>query len=164
MSLNDRSSSLHDRRSSKSSSRRVSAVSSIFPPLHRFPYRNSPLNSPSEISLTASRENLPETTDQGSTRDSTVRSVEELAQQSAQSEHDQGEASTIGPLNPPWSPSLKTSTVDTTTFCASPEPMTTSEASTLHRSPSVAESYREPRLSWMVTLLLLTVVTIVSNE
>jgi Ca2+:H+ antiporter len=38
--------------------------------------------------------------------------------------------------------------------------MTLSERANLHRSPSAAESFREPQLSWMVTLLLLTLVTI----
>lgn len=46
---------------------------------------------------------------------------------------------------------------------ASPEPMTNAERANLHRSPSAAESFREPQLSWMVTLLLLTLVTIVSD-
>ncbi|KAG1827953.1 hypothetical protein EV424DRAFT_1596274 [Suillus variegatus] len=43
---------------------------------------------------------------------------------------------------------------------ASPEPMTNTKRANLHRSPSAVESFREPQLSWMVTLLLLTLVTI----
>ncbi|KAG1729671.1 Sodium/calcium exchanger protein-domain-containing protein [Suillus paluster] len=163
MSLNDRTGSMHDRQISSSSSRRISVVSSIFPPLHRFPYRNSPLNSSSEVTLTGSKENLPETTNQGATEESADRLVEEESPQDTQPEHGHVDGSTIGPLNPPWSPSPIPSTADTSPFRGTspePEPMTTSEQANLRRSPSAAESFREPQLSWMVTLLLLTVVTI----
>ncbi|KAG0695356.1 hypothetical protein DFH29DRAFT_1005550 [Suillus ampliporus] len=146
MSLNDRPGSMHDRRNSSSSSRRTSVVSSIFPPLHKFPYRNSPLNSSSEVTLTGSRENLPEITNQGITQETPDRLFEEALPQNTQPQHGGIDGSIVGPLNPPWSPSPMPSTADTSPFrSASPEPMTT---------------LRTSESAWMVTLLLLTLVTI----
>ncbi|KAG1802444.1 hypothetical protein EV424DRAFT_1584703 [Suillus variegatus] len=100
-----------------------------FPPMPRFAYRNSSLNSSSEVTLTESKEQIPE---KGYTQRSTDALAEGVSQQqNTQAEHDH---------------------VD--------EPMTNAERANLHRSPSAAESFREPQLSWMVTLLLLTLVTI----
>ncbi|KAG1743446.1 hypothetical protein EDB19DRAFT_1827345 [Suillus lakei] len=160
LTLNDKPGSMHDGHSSTSSSRRVSVISSNFPPLPKFSYRNSPLNSSSEVTLTGSKDHLPETTNQGVTQESTDRLAEEMLRHTMQPEHDD-DGSTVGPLHPPWSPSAMASAVDTGSFrYASPEPMTTSEHANLHRSSSAAGSFREPQLSWMITLLLLTLVTI----
>ncbi|KAG1869667.1 Sodium/calcium exchanger protein-domain-containing protein [Suillus tomentosus] len=150
--LNDKP-SMHDIRS-LTSRRRVSA-------LPKLPYKNSPLNSASEITLTGSKEHLPETIKQGVIQESTNRSSEGVSRQTTQNEHDHVDGSTVAPLNPPWSTSPMPSPVDTDPIrCASPEPMTASEGADLHRSPSATNSFREPQLSWMVTLLLLTLVTI----
>ncbi|KAG2149063.1 uncharacterized protein EDB93DRAFT_1143435 [Suillus bovinus] len=152
--LHDKPGCMHDGRSSVSTLRRVSA-------LPRFPYRNSQLNSSSEITLTGSKDHLPETTKQEVVQDSTHRLAERLSQQTTQNEHDHVDGSTVASLNPPWSTSPMESAVDTDPIrCASPEPMSTSEHANLHRSPSAVDSFREPQLSWMVTLLLLTLVTI----
>ncbi|KAG2035262.1 Sodium/calcium exchanger protein-domain-containing protein [Suillus americanus] len=140
----------HDGRSSASSSRRASAISSNFPLLPKFPYRNSPLSSSSEITLTGSKDHFPETTKQGVTQESTNRLAEGVSQQTTQPEHDHVDGNTVDLSN------LDTGSI----LCASPEPMTTSERASLHRSPSATDSFREPQLSWMVTLLLLTLVTI----
>ncbi|OAX41504.1 hypothetical protein K503DRAFT_490567 [Rhizopogon vinicolor AM-OR11-026] len=150
ISLSDKAGSIYDRPTLRS--RRGSTMSSFFPPLHKFTYRSSPLTSSSEVTLTSSKENLAETADKGSL-------VEEPSRQSAQPDYNlnHGDGRTIGALQPPWSPSPM---VDTGARCASPEPMTTSGNSTPQRPPSSAESFTEPRLSWMVTLLLLTSVTV----
>ncbi|OJA08485.1 hypothetical protein AZE42_02860 [Rhizopogon vesiculosus] len=150
ISLSDKAGSILDRPTLRS--RRGSMISFFSPPLHKFTYRNSPLTSSSEVTLTSSRENLAEITDKGSL-------VEEPSRQSAQSDYNlnHGDGRTIGALQPPWSSSPM---VDTGARCASPEPMTTSGNSTPQRPPSPAESFTEPRLSWMVTLLLLTLVTV----
>ncbi|KAG1762730.1 hypothetical protein EDD22DRAFT_890487 [Suillus occidentalis] len=154
-SLNDKRGSMHDDQSSAPSSRRVSMISSNFPPLPRFPYRNSPLNSSSEVTLTESKEQVPE---KGYTQKSTDPLAEGVPQQPTQAEHDHVDG---GSLNPPWSASPMASPDETGRIrYASPEPMTIPERANLHRSPSAAESFREPQLSWMVTLLLLTLVTI----
>ncbi|KAG1775921.1 Sodium/calcium exchanger protein-domain-containing protein [Suillus placidus] len=159
MTLNDKPGSIHDGQSSAPSSRRVSVISSNFSLLPKFPYRNSPLNSSSEVTLTGSKEHLVETTKQGVTQEN--RLAEGVSRQNTQPEHDHVDGSTVAPLNPPWSTSPMTSIVDTGPIrYASPEPMTTSQRANLHRSPSGTESFREPQLSWMVTLLLLTLVTI----
>ncbi|KAG1822015.1 Sodium/calcium exchanger protein-domain-containing protein [Suillus subaureus] len=161
VTLNDKPGTTHDGQSSASSSRRSSVISSNFPPLPKFPYRNSPLSSSSETTLTGSKEHLPETTKQGLTQESTNRLAEGVSQQTAQPEHDHVDGSTVDLLNPPWSTSPMASAVDTDPIrYASPEPMTTTERANLHRSPSATDSFREPQLSWMVTLLLLTLVTI----
>jgi Ca2+:H+ antiporter len=154
---------MHSSQTSRWNSR---TMTSFFPPLHKFPYRNSPLTSSYEITLASSREGLTGTIDQGSTQDSTIPLVEEPSRQNAQPEHDHkhGNGSITRPLQPPWSPSPMPSPVDACSRCASPEFMTPSEISVLQRSPSAAESFREPQLSWMVTILLLTLVTVVSNE
>lgn len=158
MTLNDKRGSMHDDQSSAPSSRRVSMISSNFPPLPKFPYRNSPLNSSSEVTLTESKEQVP---DKGYTQKSTDPLAEGVSQQATQVGHDHVDG---GSLNPPWSasPMASPDSPDETGRIryASPEPMTISERANLHRSPSAAESFREPQLSWMVTLLLLTLVTI----
>ncbi|KAG1840728.1 Sodium/calcium exchanger protein-domain-containing protein [Suillus subalutaceus] len=150
VTLIDKPGSTHDGQSSASSSRRGSVISSNFPPLPKFPYKNSPLSSSSEITLTASKEHLPETTKQGVTQESTNRLAEGVSRQTTQPEHDRVDGNTVDLLDLDTGPIL----------CASPEPMTTSERANLHRSPSATDSFREPQLSWMVTLLLLTLVTI----
>lgn len=162
MTLNDKRGSIHDGQSSASSSRPASVISSNFPALRKFPYRNSPLNSSSEVTLTESKEQLPETTKQGYTQESTDPLAEGVSPQTTQAEHDHVDG---GPLNPPWGTSPMVSPDDTGHIrYASPDPMTIAERANLHRSPSAAESFREPQLSWMVTLLLLTLVTIVSDD
>jgi Ca2+:H+ antiporter len=160
MTMNDKRGSMHDDQSSAPSSRRVSMISSNFPPMPRFPYRNSPLNSSSEVTLTESKEQVPE---KGYTQRSTDPLAEGVSQQqTTQAEHDHVDG---GSLNPPWSASPMPSPDETGRIrYASPEPMTNAERADLHRSPSAAESFREPQLSWMVTLLLLTLVTIVSDD
>ncbi|KAG1883420.1 Sodium/calcium exchanger protein-domain-containing protein [Suillus subluteus] len=150
VTLIDKPGSTHDGQSSASSSRRGSVISSNFPPLPKFPYKNSPLSSSSEITLTASKEYLPETTKQGVTQESTNRLAEGVSRQTTQPEHDRVDGNAVDLLDLDTGPIL----------CASPEPMTTSERANLHRSPSATDSFREPQLSWMVTLLLLTLVTI----
>ena len=116
----------------------------------------------SEITLTSSIENLAEANNKGSIQHSTVPSAEEPSEQIAQLECDYGDGNTTaGNLHRPWSPSLIPSTVDPSTRCSSPEPMTVSENS---RPPSTAGSFREPKLSWLVAVLLLTLVTVVSTS
>jgi Ca2+:H+ antiporter len=161
MSLNDKPGSTHDGQNSASSSRRGSVISFNFPPLLKFPYKNSPLSSSSEITLTGSKEYLAETTKQSVTQESANGLSEGVLRQATQPEHDHVDGSTTDLLNPPWSTSPMASVVDTGPIrYASPEPMATSEHAELHSSPSGTDSFREPQLSWMVTLLLLTLVTI----
>ncbi|KAG2358426.1 Sodium/calcium exchanger protein-domain-containing protein [Suillus spraguei] len=158
--LNDKPGNAHDGQSSGLSSRRGSVMSSKLPPLSKFPYRNSPLNSSSEITLIGSKEHLPEKIKQGVTQESTNRLAEGVSPQNTQPEHDHVDGSTVDLLNPPWGTS-SVFAVDTGPIrCDSPDPMTTLETANLHSSPSATDSFREPQLSWMVTLLLLTLVTI----
>lgn len=132
----------------------TSAVSSRVGTLQGSPFRTSPLRSTSEATLT---NNTPSMTGEGSMpTNSTIRIVTEACR-------DNGSVGPNGPKSR-WNLSHKASTVaEGTSRSSSPEPATAAElprSGTPDPSVMTAETFNEPRLSWAMTIGLLTLVTI----
>lgn len=131
----------------------TSAVSSRVGTLQESPYRASPLRSTSEATLTNNTSNM---AGEGSTpTNSTIRMITETRR-------DDGCVGPTGP-KPRWNLSHKASTVTEGTLRSSPEPRIVTELSrsgTPDPSVMTTETLHEPRLSWTMTISLLTLVTI----